>query len=188
MQRTRLVFREMSQLVGSEGLSVAMLTDLPGKRVLSVICDRQMTDQMAIRLNRQPNTRLLLPEVLLEMMTADGKALDHYELYVYGIVDGQYKVSLLNRLSLTLRPIRMSDAVMLSYISHIPLYIDEQLMQRQCSEYVPFAPGISIPINTIDTERLNKALEKAISEENYRLASHLHEEIKRREENERMRN
>ncbi len=180
--RIRLLFRELSEIAGSDGMAVALLTDENEQRALSVICDKQMTDQMAIRLNAQPNRRILLPEVLVEMLLSDGKTANNFELYIYDIADGQYQVSLLNRETLALRSIRASDAVLLSYISHIPLYIDEVLMLKQSSAFSPLATGVSIPINTIDTDRLNAALEKAVSEENYRLASLLQQEIERRKE------
>ena len=183
IQRTRLTFRELSELAGGNGMAVALLTDESDKRALSVICDRPMTDQLAMRLNRQPNTRIMLPEVLVGMMMSDGQSADNFELFIHDIVDGQYMVSLLNKQTLVLRPIRVSDAVLLSYISHIPLYIDEELMKKQSSAYSPLAEGVSIPLNTIDTARLNAALDKAISEENYRLASQLQEEIKKRLKN-----
>jgi len=77
--------------------------------------------------------------------------------------------------------IRMSDAVLLSVISRIPLYIDATLMQRQSTPYNPDVRGISVPINTIDLERLNQELDRAIEAEDYRLASYLHEEILRRD-------
>ena len=74
----------------------------------------------------------------------------------------------------------MSDAVLLNVISRIPLYIDENLMRRQCTPYDPEIRGISIPINIIDEKRLNQELKRAIEVEDYRLASYIHEEILRR--------
>jgi hypothetical protein len=75
----------------------------------------------------------------------------------------------------------MSDAVLLTLIcDDIPLYIEENLMKRQCVDYDPKATGIAIPINTMDRRRLNEALRQAIEVENYELASHLRDEINRR--------
>jgi hypothetical protein len=54
-------------------------------------------------------------------------------------------------------------------------------MQRQSTPYNPDVRGISVPINTIDLERLNQELDRAIEAEDYRLASYLHEEILRRD-------
>jgi bifunctional DNase/RNase len=79
--------------------------------------------------------------------------------------------------------IRMSDAVLLSLISKIPLYIEENLMNRQCFPYNEKTQyQLSIPINTMNLDHLKRELEKAVDEENYELASHLRDEIKRRNE------
>lgn len=178
MKRERLFYKDLSEIVGSNGFSVIRLVDIDEQRALSVICDKAMTEQLTIRMNRVPSRHQMLPEVLADMLFSEGKA--NFELMVYDIVDGQYRVSLLNKRTLSIRAIRMSDAVLLHYITQVPIYIEEGLMVRQCSPYSPDTTGISIPINTIDTERLNQELQRAIEAEDYRLASHLHEEIQRR--------
>jgi hypothetical protein len=178
MNRVQLFYKDISEIMGSNGFSVVRLTDVDEQRAICVICDKAMTDQMAIRYNRMPGREQMLPEVLLQMMADEG--LGNMELTIYDIVDGQYRVSLFNKRLHLLKAIRMSDAVLLHYIARIPIYIDEDLMIRQSSPYSAGARGISIPINTLDTEHLNRELERAIAEENYRLASHLHEELKKR--------
>ena len=178
MNRIQLFYNDMSEIVGSDGFSVVRLIDIDEQRAICVICDKAMTEQMTIRFNRLPGYQRMLPEVLLDMFAAKEKA--NMELMVYDIIDGQYSVTLLNKYTLEHRPIRMSDAVLLHFISKIPIYIEEGLMQRQCTRYTPDAVGISIPINTLDTERLNQELERAIEAEDYHLASYLHEEIQRR--------
>ena len=55
-----------------------------------------------------------------------------------------------------------------------------QLFRRQRSLFSPHTSGLVIPINTISIDRLREELRKAIAEENYRLASSLHAEIKKR--------
>lgn len=178
MNRVRLFYKDVSEIVGSNGFSVVRLTDVDEQRAICVVCDKALTDQLTIRINRQPGRELMLPEVLVQMLNSYGS--DVMELTVYDIRDGQYRVSLLNRQTMTIKSIRMSDAVLLHFISRIPFYMEEELMVRQSSPYTPNARGISIPINTLDTAHLNRELERAIAEENYRLASHLHEEIQRR--------
>lgn len=179
MGRVRLYYKDLSEIVGGKGFSVVRLTDAEEQRAISVICDKAMTDQLLIRINRVPGYGQMLPEVLSQMLMAEGPG--DLELMVYDIVDGQYCTTLLNTRTLMLKSIRISDAVLLHYLSKIPFYIEENLMQRQCSPYSPDSRGISIPINTIDTERLNQELERAIAVEDYRLASHLHEELQKRQ-------
>ena len=77
--------------------------------------------------------------------------------------------------------IRASDAVLLSYVGNIPLFIDSALMSRQSVLYKENSKGVSLPVNTISDKMLQTALEKAIFDENYELASHLRDEKKRRE-------
>lgn len=179
MRRIRLYYKDISEIVGSDGFSVARLTDENDSRAICVVCDKAMSEQMAIRYNQMPGRDQMLPEVLMQMLLEEGRN-DDFELMVYDIKDGQYKVSLLNKRTLSLKSLRMSDAILLHYISQIPFYIEEQLMLRQCSPYTPDSNGIVVPINILDIDRLNKALKRAIEEEDYRLASHLHEEILRR--------
>ena len=177
--RVQLFYKDISEIVGSDGFSVVRLTDKDELQVISVICDKAMTEQIGLRVNSVPGRGQMLVEVLVGMLIADGSISD-LELMVYDISDGQYRVTLLNKRTLSIKSIRMSDAVLLHITAQIPLYMDEALMQRQSTPFCAVVKGISIPINTLDTEHLNRELERAIDAEDYRLASNLHEELKRR--------
>ena len=78
--------------------------------------------------------------------------------------------------------VRASDAVLLSLISDIPIYIETSLMARQGTPFNKNATGASLPINILDNKMIEDALAKAIKDENYELASRISEEIKRRKE------
>lgn len=174
MERTQLRFENIQQVVGSEELSVIQLTDLTRQRSLSFICDEQMTKQILNRLDASPRTPSPLPEALIQLL--DGQ----YEMTVYGVHDGQYHVVLSDTDFRRSVKIRMSDAVLLHLIAHYPLYIEEQLMQRQSVPFEREARGVTIPINTLDANRLNIALQHAVDDENYELASQLRDELNRR--------
>ena len=178
MNRVQLFYKDTSDIVGGEGFSIVRLIDADEQRSICVICDQAMTAQLYIRHNRVPGREQMLPEVLCSMLLDEGRK--DFELMVYDILDGQYCVTLLNRRTLSLKSIRMSDAVLLHYISKIPLYMDAGLMARQSIPYNPDTSGLSVPINTLNTEWLNKELKRAIEAEDYRLASNLHEELKKR--------
>ena len=174
MERTQLRFENIQQVVGSEELAVIQLTDLARQRSLSVICDEQMTKQIMSRVEASPHTPSLLPEALVQLLDAE------YEMMVYGVHDGQYQVVLSDTDFNRSVRIRMSDAVLLNLIAHYPLYIEEQLMKRQSVPFEKEARGVTIPINTLDSVRLNTALQHAIDDENYELASQLRDELNRR--------
>lgn len=165
----------MQQIVGSEDLSVVLLTDEARQRALSVVCDADMSRQLMLRLqgNREV-CKTMLPEALLQLLPSS------YEMMIVGVYDGQYQVVLMEMEHGQTVRIRISDAVLLSIISHVPLYIEERLMQRQGVPFDEHAKGIAIPINSMDTPRLKTALQNAVEEENYELASQLRDEIKRR--------
>jgi len=189
MRRERLFFKEMSEIVGSNGLTAVVLTDEAQQRALTIVLDSAMTEQIHIRLKDVPGHVTMLPEVLLSMMEIEAK--DQLELMVYDVSDGQYLVMLaprkllisnfeLQASNLAPHQIRMGDAILLSIIARIPIYIEEGLFNRQSSPYKSGCQGLQIPINVIDTGRLNVELQKAIDNEDYRLASCLHKEITRR--------
>lgn len=181
LSKIQLFFREMAQVVDSCRLSVVVLTDGDSRRAMNIICDEAMTQQLLIRIHHLPGEETMLPEVLTQMLIAHGPhAKQDFDLLVYGVSEGQYLTELRCLPTGVSVPIRISDAVLLSISSDISLYIDEMLFLRQSSNYVPHTSGLIIPINTIGLEQLNEELKKAIADENYRLASSLHEEIKKR--------
>lgn len=175
MERIRLRFECLQQIVGTSEMSVLMLTDEGRQRALSLVCDEQMTHQLMLRVNRPEVCKALLPEVLVQMT-----ALENFEMMVLGIFDGQYQVVLMDMVNGTTVRIRMSDAVLLTLIARVPLYIEENLMKRQCVVFNEHATGVAIPINTMDTHSLKMALDHAVEEENYELASQLRDEINSR--------
>lgn len=175
MGRTRLKMQEISEIVGSDGLSVVVLTDEAKKSAVNIVIDHAMMVQLNLRRSKVRETGLMLPEVLVSMFQVSKD--QGYELMIYDVSEGQYKVTLLCRRTMAMHPIRISDAVLLSFISGIPLYMDDNLLYRQSSPYSSNKEGISIPINVIDLGQLKVALEKAIADEDYRLAGQLKKEI-----------
>ena len=175
MERILLRFENIQQIAGSDDLSVILLTDTERQRVLTVVCDIEMARQLLIRLRGNKElTRTMLPEALLQLLPS------RYEMMIVGVFDGQYQVMLMDMANGNSARIRTSDAVLLSIISNVPLYIEKRLMEHQSAPFDEHAQGVAIPINSMDTPRLKAALQNAVDEENYELASQLRDEIKRR--------
>ncbi len=178
MNKIRLVLKGVSEIVGDDNLGLLILTDIAQTRQLSIICDKQMEYQFGLRMSKAPVANMMLPEVMAQVISRQTTL--NIELQIYDIVDGQYQASLVNNDTLQTVPIRASDAILFSFVSHCPLYIEERLMMRQSVPYSTNSPGMAIPVNSISNSMLQSALKKAIQEENYELASHLHEEMQRR--------
>lgn len=178
MTKERLIFKGVSEIVGTEDLGLLILTDEAKERQITIVCDKAMAVQLELRIKKIPITRIMLPEVLCRMLKNNG-GLD-YELLIDNIIDGQYRTILYDKETMDPLLIRASDAVLLSIVANIPLYIEAGLMRRQSVMYNENAKGVSLPVNTISDEMLQVALDKAIADENYELASHLRDEKKRR--------
>ena len=176
--KERLIFKGVSEIVGTEDLGLLILTDEAKERQITIVCDKAMAVQLELRIKKIPITRIMLPEVLCRMLKNNG-GLD-YELLIDNIIDGQYRTILYDKETMDPLLIRASDAVLLSIVANIPLYIEAGLMRRQSVMYNENAKGVSLPVNTISDEMLQAALDKAIADENYELASHLRDEKKRR--------
>ena len=78
---------------------------------------------------------------------------------------------------------RTSDALVLALRSNAPIYIEEDLLERNCVRLQPDG-AYSLPITTASTKVLKEAMEQAIANENYEFAARLRDEINSRGENE----
>jgi len=178
MAKERLIFKGVSEIVGSEDLGLLILTDVAKERQITIVCDKAMAIQLELRMKHIPITKIMLPEVLCSLLKNNMSF--NFELIIDNIVDGQYRTVVYNKETMESLLIRASDAVLLSIVANIPLYIEAGLMQRQSVIYKENARGVSLPVNTISNEMLQAALDKAIADENYELASHLRDEKRRR--------
>ncbi len=179
MNRIRLIYDGISEIVGGNGIAVIVLTDAERKRALSVVCDEAMKLQIGSRVSNQEKYSKMCIEVLLKMLS-DYTDTARFEIMIHEIIEGEYKTTIMNIDTLKSYCIRLSDAVLLSLVSDIPIYIDENLMRKQGTLYAGNTNRMSIPINSITTDRLEEELDKAIREENYRLASLIKEELNNR--------
>lgn len=74
---------------------------------------------------------------------------------------------------------RTSDALALAVRSNVPIYIEEDLLERNCVRLQPDG-AYSLPIATASTKVLKEAMEQAIATENYEFAARLRDEINSR--------
>ena len=180
LSRVRLKYNGLADVVGSDGMCVIMLTDEPATRCLNIICDKTMSQQLQMRTGHLDICKCLLPEVLTALL-GDYVPVKKLEINIQGIFDGQYLVGLLNTDNYAIHQIRLSDAVLLHLIADVPMYINEQLMKLQSTPYTENQTKLSIPLNTLETEKLKEELQRAIDNEDYRLASNIQEELNKRE-------
>lgn len=178
MEWVRLKFKNVSEILGTEEIGLLILTDEQDSRQLTIPCDKTMLLQIGLRLNRVPVTNRLLPEVLWHFISMCG--LTQFEVRITDIIDGEYRAQLVDLNTFDTSAIRISDAVLLSHIARIPILIEKTLMEKQSVPFNSEARGVAIPLNTVSTEMLESALQKAVEEEKYEIASHLRDELRKR--------
>lgn len=168
----------MSEIVGSNNLGLIVLTDETCKRQLTIVCDQNIASQLELRAKGIPISKLLLPEVLTSFITQQAGI--QLEIIIHDLVEGQYRAVLHSEQVAASVPIRASDAVLLSVAGNVPLFIESHLMNRQSVPFGELKEGVALPVNTLSNDMLDYALDKAVSEENYELASQLRDERNRR--------
>ena len=170
MSKVQLIYTGVSQIVGGPELGLLILSDLSHIRQVAIVCDSRMEYELSLRAAGTSLTERLLPEVTGE----------HYEVLFNSIIDGQYKALLVDKDDLTLTPIRASDAVLLAQVAKLDIFMEESLFKRQSVDYHANKNKIALPVNALSMEMLRHALDKAIEEENYELASMLRDEMRHR--------
>jgi bifunctional DNase/RNase len=178
MSKVKLIFKGVSEIVGTQEIGLLILVDEQERRQLTIPCDQSMLYQFGLRIKHAPVVDKLLPEVLWQVLSTQTEM--RFEIIINNLIEGQFRAMLYNLDTLEPVSMRASDAVLLSYISKIPLYIESGLMDKQSVDYDEKSRNIPLPVNTISDEMLSSALEKAIKDENYELASHLRDEILKR--------
>lgn len=179
MARIKLFLQQATEVVGEEKEGLLILTDSFQERQLAVPCNSRMYDEFRLRMNN-PKHQAELSDVLFKVIKWQTEL--SLELVIVSVDNGHYSAILSNTDSLEQVPIDGAEAVLLNYISKdkIPLFIDEKLFLKQSSVYNMKAKGVSLPVNTLSSSMLRKALERAIAAENYELASQLRDELNKR--------
>lgn len=182
MNKVKIIFKGITEIVGDSEMGLLVLTDEIETRQVAIICDRHIEYEFNLRIGKAPITHRLLPEVLC-WINPDMDS-EHYEVFFNSILDGQYQTVLLNKNTLEMTKVRASDGILLASIAQLDIYMEEKLFSRQSVPYESDKTRVALPVNALSAEMLENALEKAIENENYELASNLRDELQKRKRNE----
>lgn len=176
--KVRLVFRGTMEIAGSENVGLILLANEEGTKQLNVLCDKHMLYEFAVRKHPDRQNRHLIAESVWSLFSQLTDERCH--ILIHGIAHEQYQCIIVAEPSLLSTPIRMSDAVLLATITEMPILMDAALFERQSLPATDQEESVSLPINTVSAHLLQKALDKAIEDEDYEMASRLRDEISRR--------
>ena len=182
MNKIQIFFKGITEIVGGSNMGLLVLTNQLEDKQIAIVCDKIMVHELNIRIGDNPIRHSLLPEVLCWLNSNIDS--EHYEILFNSISDGQYKAVIINKITYEMVPIRASDAILLSKIANIDIYMEEKLFKRQSVPYESGKSKVALPLNALTLEMLEKALRKAIKDENYELASSIRDELNRRKNSE----
>ena len=182
MNKIRLIFQGVSEIIGGPDLGLILLTDQMKERQITIVCDKHLEYQLGLRMEKKIPTTNYLPEVMASVLKIQGGM--RFEILISDVIDGEYRCMLVNETTFETIPMRVSDAILFAYVSNTPIYIEYGLMMRQSVRYMANPHGMSIPINALSGDMLSHALEKAVETENYELASSIRDEMAKRKHDE----
>lgn len=175
-----LFFESVAVMKRNEMFAMITLVNKTRDRQINIITDNSIREQLLLRLKGEVDTKKLLPEVfnaLLSDMTAKGE----YKILIQTVVNGEYVTEIYNTLLGISHRIRISDAILMSIVTDIPIYIKRKLLEIQGTKFDESDRySTALPINTMPIEALEDSLENCISNEDFELASKLAEEIEKR--------
>ncbi len=179
MNKIRLEYHDTANVVVDMKIGIISLLDLKHKNEISIVCKDTDVEKFVNLFSHRAEQYKTLSNVLYDMISTQTQLC--LEINIAGVKDGVYETYLMNRETGYQLPILAPDAVYLSVISDIPIFISTELMKRQSSKYTG-TTKLSLPVNTLSVTMLQDALDNAIKNENYELASNLRDELKRRKE------
>ncbi|MCF0244444.1 MAG: bifunctional nuclease family protein [Bacteroidaceae bacterium] len=181
-------FKHTQEIKQAKFINLLILVDQDEKRQLVVVTDKPtaMNISATHEARKDPWARRLFLQrsalhVVMSLMPEEMKKLMF--IHIDRIIDGQYQAHLVRRnaeLNEPEHPLRISEAILLSLVADIPIYIDDHLWRIQSTPYNETSNGTTIPANTLPLPLLKSALKSAIENEQYEMAKILNDEINNR--------
>lgn len=181
MDEVELKVHDMSSTLQPADAYALVLEEVNGTRKLPVIIGSLEAQAIKIVMMEYKMPRPLTHDLLLTVTRELGAALK--KVLIYKVKDGVYYSYLFMEKEGKEFKVdsRTSDAIALALRCKCPIFTTAGIME---SEQLLDAgeSTFTVNVNTVDVMVLKEALAKAIEEENYEQASHLRDEIKRREQ------
>jgi bifunctional DNase/RNase len=177
--RVELKVAGLSRGVSDTDMFILLLREAGSKRMLPLLLCEEEMQTLSMVMNPTTRGRIPLTECVKHMTDVFGIIVEEVE--ISSVLDGRY-TALMTCCQNGLREhVRVTavDAVVMALVYRCPIYIRATLLERQ----VPYQQGkdsVVLPIDTLTVELLEEALQRAVKNENYKLASRLRDELIRR--------
>lgn len=183
MDEVELKVHDMSSTLQPANAYALVLEEVNGNRKLPIIIGSLEAQAIKIVMMEYKMPRPLTHDLFLTVTTELGATLK--KVLIYKVKDGVYYSYLfIEKDGKELKiDSRTSDAIALAMRCGCPIYTTGEIIESEQLHETGDA-AFTVNVNTVDIIALKDALAKAIDEENYEQASHLRDEIKRREQEE----
>lgn len=182
MARVLLKFKSICRISGKDDRGLLILVDSASERQLAVPCDHHTIEEFLRRLDQKTNTSQLLPEAIWAVLRQQVDM--GLEILIDGLQPtGDYSALLIHEHTLASHPIDIREGILLSLASkgEVPIFVEENFYRRQSTLFNANQVSISVPLDVMSPKTLQEALQRALDDENYELASILRDELKRRQ-------
>ncbi len=184
MKEIELKVLDMSSVLKPSDSFALVLEEVGGReRKLALIIGAMEAQGIRMAKMHYKPPRPFTHELMLSIMKAGRLRLE--KGVIYEVKDGIYYTYLYVRRSdgeSEIVDARTSDAIVLSLRAGFPLYVYEDLLEReQLRNISPDGSKYTVTMNSVDMGMLKRAMEEAVACEDYERASLLRDEIRRRE-------
>lgn len=176
----RLVYKGTFSIPEADDACVITLTDMAETRALSIVLPKEMANEIKLHEKKADVTRNHLVDVFAQVMKDED--MTHYRIEFEGIQDRGFKAKLVNMESGNSYELVSETAVLLSLATGFEMCTSLEVLQKFSTPFNKEVMSVALPIMSLPDSLLQKALEKAVEEENYEGASFIRDEMKRREE------
>lgn len=174
---------DISNSLAQANAYALLLQEAEGERQIPVIIGSVEAQAIAFKLKGFKSPRPFTHDLFVSFSQLFRVELT--EVQIYKVVEGVFYSYLFFEQDGNIYRLdsRTSDAVALALRFDCPIYTTEAILR---TESIRKEDGgkFSVPVSAVGIPVLREALKKAVSDENYELASQLHDEIRRREEQE----
>lgn len=180
MDEVELKVHDMSSTLQPADAYALVLEEVVGKRKLPIIIGSSEAQAIRVVMMGYKAPRPLTHDLFLTLTKEMGANLK--KVLIYKVKDGVYYSYLFVEKEGRQFKIdsRTSDAIALALRCECPIYTTSEIMESEQLQDMG-TKGFTVSVNMVDMDILKEALSKAIEEENYEQASHLRDEIIRRE-------
>ena len=176
----KLIYKGTFSIPEADDACVITLTDMAETRALSIVLAKEMASEIKRHEHKAEETRNHLVDVFAQVMKDE--EITHYRIEFEGIQDRGFKAKLVNTITGKGYELLPETAVLLSLTSGFEMCAPLEGLQKFSTRFNKEVMSVALPIMSLPDSLLQKALDKAVEEENYEGASFIRDEMKRREE------